>query len=234
MNQELQESTIKASIKRGIQRFLSKIKQMHKSESQNELGHDKSSLKCAKALPKVFKTLSELKMDKLDLEIQKQIEEAIVKEKRANVGLFKSESIHIIPKPKLKIQSKIKAIREIDPEFLTNFKRKTESPFKEDIQTILSQVRSISTLNYSPTDSRITPSISQNCNRSSYYENLKKSKRSEDFCSNREPEESSNFSSFAKEFVKNGMQMEKQLRNAFRTKIQVNPANLFNRSLKKT
>lgn len=172
-------------------------------------------------------TLSEKRMEKLDLEIKKQIEEAVMLEKRRmKVDLFKSESSSSIQK-KPTIESKIKDMRRIDPEFLIHLKQKDFKTLdKEDLTSVLNLPRSISTFNLSPSESRASP-LKKDTSQSTWH--IKMEKKIGDDSKYYRPiiNESNNYSSLAKEFLKEGLNMQKSLRCAFRNKVNVKPEIIY-------
>ena len=237
VNVELNEASVKESIKNGIHFFLRKLSKIKSLESIKESSHDLGHHKRHNAeKKKEYKTFSEKKMDRIDEEIRKQIEEAVVREKgRMRLDLFKSDSSDSFVKKRVAIQSKIKEVREIDPEFLIHMKKSPDNSkcIKQDIQGLLNHGRSTSSLNYSPTDSRVTPYNSQYYYRSGWYDNMKKKYHDSTKGIRMLSEDFTSVSEVAKDFVTKGEKMQKSLRSAFRTKVSLDPSILFNKRFKK-
>ena len=162
-------------------------------------------------------SFSEQRMKKLDEQIKQLIDEAIIKEKkREKLEFFRPESIST--KKKLKVESKIKAIRQIEPEYLINYKKSPVKHTKEDIRNFIDHYRSTSTLNLSPSLSRITPG--SNIFYKNSFDSAKK-QYSDDSKARPSSEDYNDYSSICKEFVKNGNIMQKNLRKAFSKKIRI-------------
>ena len=226
----LKESELKETIQKSIDRFLRKMKSINCSE-KDTLGLDDSIVNKQKNEPMpIFLTLSEKKMQKLDMEIKKEIEEALKSDKKiVKIDLFKSESSSSFIKKKKAVESKIKAARRIDPEYLIHIKSKEKKDqIKEETKSLANNFRSVSTFNISPSDSRVTPARKE-ISKSSWFDNIKKISRDETGLFRSSPSVFSDFSSIAKDFVKNSQQMERSLRNAFRSKVNVQPVTLMKR-----
>ena len=194
-------------------------------------------------------TISEKKMLKLDDEIKKEIEESIKREKiRARFELFSSATNEVVKKKTVKIESKIKEIRKIDPEFLVTLKRKSNQDkgiIKDDIVHLLGHGKSLSSMNLSPSESKITPNVSnvydsratpgshKRFNPGSWYDSMKKQYKEHAKNHKIPSEDMTNYSSFAKEFVQDGLAMQNALCKAFRSKILIRPMSLYNLSFKK-
>jgi hypothetical protein len=205
----------------------SSANEIEKKETKNLQKKDLSALSPCKIYA------SEARMIKIDKEIKEMVEEAVLTE----IQKQKTEKFHPISLPtkkqKAKIESKIKKLRQIDPVFLDSYKKKSDnSNPTESIHDLLYHCRSSSASNLSPSFSRITIT-SKEYNPNLWFDSLKKNYNGKITPKQTFLSEFSDYSSVAKNFLKNGMDMEKSLRNAFRNKVSINPTTLYNHAFQK-
>jgi hypothetical protein len=227
----LRENELKQAIEMSIERFVKRINRINcVGQRENEMGNGNVNRQKVETA-QMFMTMSEKKLQRLDAEIQKEIEEVIANERRkGKIEIQKAEANSSSTRNKKHTaESKIKAVRRVDPEYIgySKAQAKGKNENKEISRSFISNFRSVSTFHLSPSESRMSTYKKKAQKESAWMKNIRKMPKNKGEAVTMFMDELNDYSAIAKEFVKNTTQMESSLRKAFHTRVGVKPAALF-------